>query len=290
MTVRKVSIRALDGEGITGTLFENEDGENRFVAVVCPGGGLPAALYRRWASWTASNGIPVLTFDYRGIGCSRNGSLRKMSACFEDWAEHDIGGAIQWLGARFPNASIVGIAHSIGALLLAGAPNSDRLHKAVLVGPHTGYWRDYGQPWRMPMASFWHGLMPLIVRVVGYFPGRMFGLPEDIPPNVALQWAARTTPEFRPEESPSPERSRSLLRHLRDFRARALVLSFSDDAFSTPRAVRRVLDLLPGMPVELRHWTPESAAVASIGHFGFFRRGADRTFWINVLEWINRRD
>jgi hypothetical protein len=38
--------------------------------------------------------------------------------------------------------------------------------------------------------------MPLVTRVVGFFPGRMLHLGDDIPRGVALQWAGRRTGTF----------------------------------------------------------------------------------------------
>ena len=43
----------------------------------------------------------------------------------------------------------------------------------------------------------WHGIMPLVARVVGYFPGSRVGLGDDFPLRFALQWSGRTTPSFR---------------------------------------------------------------------------------------------
>ena len=53
------------------------------------------------------------------------------------------------------------------------------------------------------MAVLWHGVMPLVTRVVGYFPAQILGLGEDIPAGVAMQWAARTGPELCPETNDS---------------------------------------------------------------------------------------
>ena len=105
--------------------------------------GIPAAHYRRFAGYLAEGGVPVLTYDYRGIGKSKPLRLRGFAASVEDWAEFDCGGAIAWVRCRYPRAKLVGIAHSIGALLLGGAPNANELSHFVLVSSHTGYFGDY---------------------------------------------------------------------------------------------------------------------------------------------------
>ena len=95
-----------------------------------------AARYRRFASFLAASGIPTLLYDYRGIGASRPRSLVGFRAGVEDWAEYDCAGAIVWLRSRYPDAEMVAIAHSFGALLVGGAP-IHRAGPAVLVAGHT---------------------------------------------------------------------------------------------------------------------------------------------------------
>ena len=111
--------------------------EPQRAAIVHCGAGIPAARYRRFAGFLAASGIPTLVYDYRGIGLSRPKALRGFRAAIEDWAEYDCGGALAWMRERFPDADLVGIAHSIGALLVGGAPNSAEHDRLVLVGgPH----------------------------------------------------------------------------------------------------------------------------------------------------------
>ena len=96
----------------------------RRVVVVHCGAGIPASRYQNFAAFLAAAGIPTLTYDYRGIGQSRPGSLRGYAAELEDWSEYDCAAAIAWLRARFPDTEIVGIAHSVGAWVVGGAGNA----------------------------------------------------------------------------------------------------------------------------------------------------------------------
>src|SRR4029077_18368806 len=121
-------------------------------------------------------GIPVLTYDYRGIGDSRPSDLGRLQVVAEDWSELDCGGAIAHLRSVFARAQLVGIAHSIGALITGGAPNVSELARFVFICPHTGYYRDYLPKYRLPMAVLWHGFMPALTRVFGYFPAKLLRL------------------------------------------------------------------------------------------------------------------
>ena len=169
------------------------------VAVVHCGAGIRALRYRRFAAFLAESGIPTLSLRLSGY-------RRLASACIARLSRLDRGlGGIRLRRGdrvaareRYPRARIVGIAHSIGALLVGGAPNSAEQSQLVLVGGHTGYYGDYHPRYRLPMTAVWHALMPAITLALGYFPARRLGLGEDLPARVALQWAGRRTGDLRP--------------------------------------------------------------------------------------------
>ena len=281
-----VRLRAQDGYELGASLHAASGTQAPArVAVLHCGGGIPAARYQRFARYLASRGIPTLTYDYRGIGASRPASLRNFTAAIEDWAEYDSTGAIAWLRRRYAGAQIVGIAHSIGAVLAGGAHNSAEQARLVLIGAHTGYCGDYRGRYRLPMTVMWHALMPLITRLAGYFPARRLGLGEDLPAKFALQWAGRRSPELRPTGTdPGSVRVQLLLERCAALQRPALLVSISDDAFATPAGTRRLMTHYPRLlPLQHLRFTPAEAGVRRIGHFGFFSRRAGFALWPRLL-------
>ena len=279
-TVRLVSP---DGYVLGATLFEAAPGAApAHAAMLCGGAAIPARAYRHFAAWLAARGVPVLTYDNRGIGASRPARMAGFHAAFEDWSDYDGAAAIAWLRTRYPSAELIGIGHSIGGFVLASARNAEWLGRLLFVATHTGYWGDYHPRWRWPMALMWHGLMPALTRLCGYFPGRALGLCADIPAGFAGQWARRRTPAVRYEG----ERAEECLARCRRLRGRALALTFTDDAFATAQGARRVLEHLPGVAAEHRVIVPRDAGLARIGHFGFFRASAASSLWPAVGDWI----
>lgn len=277
-----VRFEALDGYLLGGALFDPPVGApaTDAAALVCGGGGVPAFRYRRLARYLAEHGVSTLTFDYRGVGASRPPSLRGFTANAEDWAEHDIGGAIRWLEDAYPGRRLAGIAHSIGAFLVGGAAEANRLSSLAFIAAHTGYVGDYARAYRLPMALLWHGVMPALTRLYGYFPGRALALGDDIPAGVARQWAARRHPEFRPElTDANPERARRMLARHRTLALPALSIAIADDAFATPRATARLLAIFPGLTVQTLEISPKGAGVPKIGHFGVCRAGIGEPIW-----------
>jgi len=289
-------LRASDGFELGAVLHEPAPGTPasapRHAVVVHGGAGIAAARYRRFAGYLAQHGIPALTYDYRGVGLSRPESLRGLRATVEDWAEYDSAAALAWMRQRFPSAELVGVAHSVGAMLLGGAANAGEHARLVLVGAHTGYYGDYAPRYRVPMAIVWHGVMPALTLLSGYFPASRLGLGEDLPAGIAMQWARRWRGEVRPAgKEPARgvsahSRTHMLLDRCAALARPAVVVSISDDAFATPRSTARLLSYYPRLSIAQRMlFTPADAGVASIGHFGFFaQRGA--ALWPKLLAEI----
>ena len=125
VTEAEIRFQALDGHGLSGILYHppQQTAPCRAVLLNC-GVGISARRYRRFARYLAASGIPVLTYDYRGIGASRSGRLRGFKATAYDWSESDCAGAIAFLRAAYPAAQLFGVVHSVGGLLLGGAPNA----------------------------------------------------------------------------------------------------------------------------------------------------------------------
>ena len=282
----QVRLRALDGYELGAYFYPAAATEApERAAVLHCGAGIPASRYRRFASFLAASGVATLIYDYRGVGLSRPRVLRGFRAAIEDWAEYDCGGAIAWLRERFPQAEMLGVAHSIGALLVGGAPNSGEQDRLILVGGHTGYYGDYHPRYRVAMTAVWHALMPAITLALGYFPARRLGLGEDIPSRIALQWASRRSPDLRPSGiGPGYARVQTLLDRCAALQRPALVISVSDDAFATEGGVKRLLSYYPRLfPLQRLEFTPADAGTRRIGHFGLFGRHAGAALWPRLL-------
>lgn len=284
--VAQIRLRAPDGYELGATLFEAPGaGEVRRAVVLHCGAGVQQARYMRFARFLAASGLPVLTYDYRGVGRSRPDRLRGFPGTLEDWSEYDCAAAIGCLRERFPRAELIGVAHSIGALLSGGAPNAAEQARLIMIAPHTGFYGDYQLVYRLPMTLLWHVLMPSFTRLLGYFPGSRLKLGDDIPPKVALAWAARWSPELRLSGSgPAAQRRRRLLERCATLQRPALVVGVADDAFSTPEGARRLLSYYPRLgPLQHLEFTPADAGTRRIGHFGFFRRAAGAALWPRLL-------
>ena len=267
-----VGFAAADGYPLTGRWHLPANGRSpRTAAVIAGGGGIAAKAYHPLARLLSERGVAVFTFDYRGIGESRHGSLRGLEAGMEHWGRDDFGAAVALAAKEFPDLAINAVGHSIGNLMIGAAPDAPRLARLVMLAPHTGYWRDYGSKWRWALFLTWHGLMPAVTKMVGFFPGRALRLGEDLPRGFAMDWARHR----RPQLMVTPKDRLRFERILADFanlRCPTLALSVTDDAFAPPAAAKRLLSVYPNLDVVQEIVAPSDLGQRRLGHFSFLRR------------------
>jgi predicted alpha/beta hydrolase len=257
----------------------------RAAVVVACGAGIPARFYLRLARHVADRGAAVLTFDYRGIGASRSGPLRRLASGMDDWAVRDLSAAFAEARVAYPDVAPMAIAHSVGTMLIGAAAGASRIERCVFLGAHTGYWRDYHVRWRVPLFLTWHAVMPAVTRVVGYFPGRALRLGEDLPKQVAYDWAGRRKPALVRSRR-DQQRFGPYVGRYAEFRAATLAISIADDAFAPPPAASRLLAMYPNLAATRETVTPADIGVARLGHFGFVRRPAGEYFWRRAADWL----
>ena len=285
-------VRTADGYPIAATLWLPDRAEPpaRYV-VVNAGAGIPARYYGRFAAWLADRGLPTLTYDYRGIAASAPPSLKGFDARVEDWGSKDCAAVLDSLSRRFPGAKAAVVGHSIGGLVTGLMPGGERVERLVLVGTHTGYWRDYARRVRLPMYLTWHLAMPIVVRALGYMPARRFGLPQDLPAGVARDWSARRRPEpwwnlALPDGRPDRDRIAGVIARFDAFRAQTLVVSVADDPFATRAATARMAALFRNCTIREERLDPRAAGRGRVGHFGYFRSRMRETLWPMIGDFL----
>jgi predicted alpha/beta hydrolase len=289
LNVREERVRfsTLDASVLSGTWFTPDFADRPLktaVVVVC-GAGVPARAYRKLARHLASQGAAVLTFDYRGIGESRKGSLRELRDGMEHWGAYDIEAALKEALTSKSGLVLAAVAHSVGTLLLGAAPSAKHISRLVFLGPHTGYWRDYAPRRRVILYLVWHKLMPALTRHLGYFPGKMLRLGEDLPPQIALDWAGRIQPELIMSEA-SAGRFHDLLARYPNMQANTLSLTVTDDPFAPDDAATRLLALYPNLRVTREIINPRKIKLRRLGHFGFLSNLNGDYLWKRTSDWL----
>lgn len=291
-----ITICSTDGFPLSATLYcpPNLPAVSR-AAVINAGAGIPARYYGRFADWLADRGVPTLIYDYRGIGGSCPVSLRGFKASVEEWGSKDCAAAMSFLVYKFPGADISVIGHSIGCFVTGFVSNPPKIEKLVFVGAHTGYYGDYASSSRPAMRVLWHSLMPAVTRIFGYFPGRSFGLPADLPYGIAMEWAGRRHPNFwwnirGQDGNPDTEKRDELLKRFSAFESHALALRTTDDPFGTGSAANRMESLFRS--VRFHHYVVDvkGLSLPHVGHFGYFRSRSRTNVWPIIGDWLQTEE
>jgi predicted alpha/beta hydrolase len=277
-------IPAKDGAALAASLYRSPHAAaaGQPAVVIASATGVRRAYYAPFASYLASRGHDVVTFDYRGIADSRRASQKPK---MHDWGEKDLAGVVEragvTLGARRGQVDIVG--HSVGGQIVGLLPGAetDSVRRFVMVAAQSGDYRLWPLPSRLAMAALWYGVVPGVTRAVGYLPGSL-GIGEDLPPGVALEWAAWCrTPGYLVGGPGAPRRA-----GFARLRAEALAFGFDDDPYAPPAAIDALVSLYENATVERVHVS--RAGAGPIGHFGFFRDRFRNGLWDHAARFLSR--
>jgi predicted alpha/beta hydrolase len=267
-------IRTADGHLLMAQFFSPESSP-RGSALLVPAMGVTQAFYAPLAAWLAGEGFLVATFDYRGIGRSRQGPLRDLEADIFDWAGFDCAALIETLIAEAPALPLYWIGHSLGGQILPFVPNRDRIAKAVTIAAGSGYWRENVPGLRWRAWWLWYVVVPLTLRVVGYFPGRRLHKIGDLPRGVMAQWRRWC---LHPDYAVGAEGARVRAQYAA-VRTPMFSLSFTDNEFMSARNIASLHEFYVQAPTVLTRLHPRDVGERRIGHFGFFRPRYAQSLW-----------
>lgn len=289
------AIVAPDGYVLRGQVWRHRDagGARRPVVIVNAATSVRCGYYARFAAFLHRHGHDVVIYDYRGIGESRPASLRGFLGGWLDWGRLDVEAALRYAMHDFPGQPIQVVAHSVGGLLIGLAPSSHRIERIFTMGAQYAYWRDYAEGKRLGMLVKWHGIMPLLTALCGYFPGKRLGWLEDTPREVVQDWIAphaRFEGAYRTGARTLLSESRAALAEgFAAVHAPTLAVGVTDDEFGTVAAIQRLLAYYRNSPSLHLHLPPAWAASERIGHFAFFHGRFEPTLWQIALDWLMAR-
>lgn len=273
---------ATDGVPLQGRLY-GDPARCEAAVLVVPAMGVPQRFYADFATWLAEQGFAVMSFDYRGIGESRQGPLRGLQADIDTWAGRDTAAALTWLDARLPaDTPLHWLGHSLGGQIVGMVPNRERVARIVTVGVGTGYWGHHTLRVRSYVWWLWYVAAPLAMRWCGYFPGRRLRKIGDLPLGVMRQWR-RWCLDRDYLVGVEGDAVRAAYAAVR---TPILSLSFTDDEYMSALNTTRMHAFYENAPREMRRFAPRDVGAERIGHFGFFRKRFAPTLWPQVTQWL----
>ncbi|MET0312395.1 MAG: alpha/beta fold hydrolase [Burkholderiaceae bacterium] len=280
--MRAERIRASDGTELSARVYEPDSPDQGSVVI---GGamGVRQDFYAPFARWLASQGWRVTTFDYRGSGDSlpRGHSLRGFKADLFDWTR-DYEAAIDLAHAALPDRPLYLLGHSLGAQLPGLLGNQHKVSGLLSVAAGSGYWRENAPQLKRVVPYFWFVLVPLAVKLCGYFPGRKLRKVGDLPAGVIMQWRKWC---LNPRYSVGAE-GEGVRQRYANARFPVVALSVDDDELMTLRGTNSLMSLYENAPREIRRVSPADLSVRRLGHFGLFRQEHESLMWPRIGQWL----
>jgi predicted alpha/beta hydrolase len=285
-----ITFPAVDGYLLTASLFLPR-GAKRHAVLINSATAVPRKIYRGFAGYLAGRGCAVLTYDYRGIGDSRQKalvgynqpkSLVGFKASMSDWAALDFTAAVAWMRERYHSLPLNYVGHSFGGQalgLLLG--NNTEVSRALLVAAQAAYWKLMTSPERYRVYAMLNFVGTPLTRLLGYAPG-WSGIGEDLPKDAFLQWVDWVMHKRYLFDDPKL----GGLKNFSQFQGAMRALCLSDDPWATRPAVGLLCSGFSSITPEILTITPADAGVAKIGHLGFFRPEHRDTLWRGAAEWI----
>jgi predicted alpha/beta hydrolase len=231
-----------------------------------------------------------LTYDYRGIGDSRQKSLVGYNqpkslvgfkASMSDWAALDITAAVAWMRQRYKNLPLAYVGHSFGGQALGLLGNNSEVARALLIAAQAGYWKLMAQPERYRVYAMLNFVGTPLTRALGYAPG-WGGVGMDLPKGVFEQWTRWVmSPRYLFDEQ-----NLCALQNFPKYQGALRALCLSDDPWATRAAVELLCSGFTSIKPEILTIAPADADAARIGHLGFFRPEHRDTLWRGAAEWL----
>jgi predicted alpha/beta hydrolase len=278
---RPLYVAAKDGYRLAVSVFDPPEGAARpeRLVVIASATGVRRGYYAAFASWLATRGMRVVTFDYRGIGGSRPKRLTGFEASLVDWGELDLARILEWAATEYGDGRTCVVGHSVGGQLLGLVPDPSSIRAVVLVGSQSGDYRLWpGIAERAWYGALWYAVVPGVASTLGYLPGSL-GIGEDLPGGVAREWAQWCrTPGYM--VGGDNHGRRALYRRLE---SPILAFGFDDDDYAPPAAVSALLALYENAAITRRQI---SRAEAKVGHFGFFRERFRSSLWHEAASFL----
>ena len=267
-----------DGTPITTRFYPAAQPAQGAVLIV-PAMGVPQNYYRAFATWLAREGFHVATFDYRGMGLSKRGSLRDVDADVITWAEQDTQAVLTSLAARSGRLPMTWIGHSLGGQIIPFVKHKSAVDKFITIATGSGYWRQNSPKLRRKVWLLWWGAVPLTTPLFGYFPGKRLGMVGDLPKGVIRQWRKWCLDaEYAVGDG---EATRALFAAVT---TPITSFSFTDDEMMSGDSIASIHSFYFNAPKTMRRIDPDELGVAKVGHFGFFREELKGVLWESRLR------
>ena len=281
--MEKINISTPLGYPIGITKFPSKSDTNK-VVLIAPATGVKQTFYESFANHLSENGLTVFTFDYGGIGDSKQSPLSQFNTSALNWGQNDLQSVIEYVTEQYKGSELIIIGHSIGGQIIGLAPSSTQAKKIIMICAQSGYWKLWSGMERIKMWATWNIIFPTLTNIFGYFPGKKVSGMEDLPKGVALEWRRWCL-------SPNYLFDHVKEKHLHYDSITCPIISYSvdDDSYAPRKAVDWLSTKYRNAQIVRNHLEPSKIRVRKLGHFGFFQKRNSEALWGEVLCQIEKQ-
>ncbi len=267
-----LTLKTALGYNISLTEFSSENSNK--IVVICSATGVLQRFYYKLSEFLQAHNFTIYTFDYGGIGSSKEESLKTFNASLSNWATNDIEAVFQYLKKRHSQSKINCICHSLGGQLLGLVPSNLILNNIILVASQTNYFTYWSKFNKVRVFFNWFVVFPFFTTFFNYFPSKKITQMENLPKNVAIEfsrWSRNKNYYFELKQK----------NELFHYQIKGNLTSYSciNDKFAPKKAVDWMTKKYYNASTKRIHYVKRG-----IGYFGFFRSEFKNTIWQDFLK------
>ncbi|MDH0562777.1 alpha/beta fold hydrolase [Acinetobacter courvalinii] len=280
-SVESFWISCKDGYQLAAQFYPVLNSDKPYPILICPATGITKNFYHAFAQWLNQQGYPVLSFDFRGIGESLHGALKDSTASINDWGMYDIPAAIEALLNRTQAEKVIIVGHSAGGQLLGIASNYHKVAKVLAIAGSTGHVKGLKGKTKVLAPLMFNVIFPVSSFVKGYGATQFIGMGENLPKNVAKQWA-----EFCSKPGYVMNAIGKTIFEDYHQQIQCPITSFwaTDDEIATHSNVKDLLRLYPNAQTKLIELNPQQLGYKQIGHMLMFKKSHQKIWPILESE------
>lgn len=280
-SVESFWISCKDGYQLAAQFYPVLNSDKSYPILICPATGITKNFYHAFAQWLNQQGYPVLSFDFRGIGESLHGALKDSTASINDWGIYDIPAAIETLLNRTQAEKVIIVGHSAGGQLLGIASNYHKVAKVLAIAGSTGHVKGLKGKTKVLAPLMFNVIFPVSSFVKGYGATQFIGMGENLPKNVAKQWA-----EFCSKPGYVINAIGKTIFEDYHQQIQCPITSFwaTDDEIATHSNVKDLLRLYPNAQTKLIELNPQQLGYKRIGHMLMFKKSHQKIWPILESE------
>ncbi len=237
------------------------------IIIIMPALGVKADFYHPLSIALRNLGYIVVSVDLRGTGKSEAKPNKKRNFGYREMLNYDWPVILDKVNRHFPDKDIYLMGHSLGGQLnvLYAAKHKNLLKGLILAAACTVHYKAWKFPYNLGVL-FGTQAGRLLVKILGYFPGKKVGFAGTEAKNVIIDWAyTGRTGKYKPLGDDFDYEN-----NFKNIELPVLALSFENDKLAPQKAVKELTGKMKNARKQFYHFTGKN-----YNHFNWVKQNKD---------------